>query len=82
MYFGDGYKGLSNDAPFDRILVTAGAPYVPNALLSQLAIGGRLVIPIGNDTQTMTLYERISEKEFHKTDYGTFQFVPMLKEKN
>ena len=67
MYFGDGYKGL---------------PYVPNALLSQLAIGGRLVIPIGNDTQTMTLYERISEKEFHKTDYGTFQFVPMLKEKN
>lgn len=82
MYFGDGYKGLPNDAPFDRILVTAGAPYVPNALLSQLAIGGRLVIPIGNDTQTMTLYERISEKEFHKTDYGTFQFVPMLKEKN
>ena len=82
MYFGDGYKGLPNDAPFDRILVTAGAPYVPNALLSQLAIGGRLVIPIGNDTQTMTLYERISEKEFHKTDYGTFQFVPMFKEKN
>ena len=82
MYFGDGYKGLPNDAPFDRILVTAGAPYVPNALLSQLAIGGRLVIPIGNETQTMTLYERISEKEFHKTDYGTFQFVPMLKERN
>ena len=74
MYFGDGYKGLPNDAPFDRILVTAGAPYVP--------IGGRLVIPIGNETQTMTLYERISEKEFYKTDYGTFQFVPMLKERN
>ena len=82
MYFGDGYKGIPNEAPFDRILVTAGAPYVPKALLAQLAIGGRLVIPIGEETQTMTLYERISEKEFHKTTHGTFQFVPMLKERN
>lgn len=82
MYFGDGYKGIPNEAPFDRILVTAGAPYVPKALLAQLAVGGRLVIPIGEETQTMTLYERISEKEFHKTTYGTFQFVPMLKERN
>lgn len=82
MYFGDGYKGIPNEAPFDRILVTAGAPYVPKALLAQLAVGGRLVIPIGEETQTMTLYERISEKEFHKTTHGTFQFVPMLKERN
>ena len=82
LYFGDGYKGLPQIAPFDRILVTAGAPYVPQDLLSQLAVGGRMVIPIGEGAQVMTLYERVSEKEFHKTDYGEFQFVPMLKEKN
>jgi protein-L-isoaspartate O-methyltransferase len=82
LYFGDGYKGLPQIAPFDRILVTAGAPYVPQDLLSQLAVGGRMVIPIGEGSQVMTLYERVSEKEFHKTDYGEFQFVPMLKEKN
>ena len=82
MYFGDGYKGLPQKAPFHRILVTAGAPYLPTDLLAQLAIGGRMVIPIGADTQVMTLYERISDKEFHKTEYGDFQFVPMLPEKN
>ncbi|MFJ1262284.1 protein-L-isoaspartate(D-aspartate) O-methyltransferase [Capnocytophaga canis] len=81
MYFGDGYKGLPNEAPFDRILVTAGAPEVPMTLLSQLAIGGRLVVPIGIETQVMTLFERISDTEFHKTEYGDFQFVPMLKDK-
>ena len=82
MYFGDGYKGLPQQAPFHRILVTAGAPYVPTDLLSQLAIGGRMVIPVGNDTQIMTLYERVSDKEFHKTEYGDFQFVPILPERN
>ena len=81
MYFGDGYKGLPTEAPFERILVTAGAPEVPTALLAQLAIGGRLVIPVGEETQVMTLFERISEKEFHKTEYGDFQFVPLLKDK-
>ncbi|CEN44761.1 protein-L-isoaspartate(D-aspartate) O-methyltransferase [Capnocytophaga canimorsus] len=82
MYFGDGYAGLPQEAPFDRILVTAGAPQVPQALLAQLAVGGRMVIPIGKNTQTMTLFERISEKEFHKSEYGEFQFVPLLKNKN
>ncbi|GIM51772.1 protein-L-isoaspartate O-methyltransferase [Capnocytophaga cynodegmi] len=81
MYFGDGYKGLPNEAPFDRILVTAGAPEVPIALLAQLAVGGRLVIPVGEETQVMTLFERISQSEFHKTEYGDFQFVPLLKDK-
>lgn len=81
MYFGDGYKGLPNEAPFDRILVTAGAPEVPTALLSQLAVGGRLVIPVGKNVQVMTLFERISPSEFHKTEYGDFQFVPLLKDK-
>ena len=58
--FGDGYKGWPAFAPFDKILVTAGAPEVPKALLSQLKIGGRLVIPVGDDIQTMTVYIRTS----------------------
>ncbi len=80
--FGDGYKGLPDHAPFDRIIVTAGAPEVPKALLSQLRVGGRLVIPIGIEDQIMTLYERSSEKEFKKTEYGSFRFVPLLENKN
>lgn len=80
--FGDGYKGLPEDAPFERIIVTAGAPEVPKALLSQLKVGGRLVIPIGFEDQVMTLYERSSEKEFKKTEYGSFRFVPLLQNKN
>ena len=80
--FGDGYKGLPEHAPFDGIIVTAGAPFVPKPLLSQLKIGGRLVIPVGSDVQTMTLYIRTSEKDFEKHELGQFRFVPMLKKKN
>ena len=82
MVFGDGYKGLPNEAPFDGIIVTAGAPEVPKALLSQLKIGGRLVIPVGLDNQTMTVFVRASEKEFKKQELGNFRFVPMLGNKN
>lgn len=80
--FGDGYKGLPEVAPFDGIIVTAGAPNVPKALLSQLKVGGRLVIPVGIDEQIMTLYIRKSEKEFEKQELGLFRFVPMLEDKN
>ena len=82
LVFGDGYKGLKQDAPFDRILVTAGAPYVPKELLSQLMIGGRLVIPIGNEEQVMTLYIRTGPKTFEKYEHGKFKFVPMLENKS
>lgn len=82
MVFGDGYAGLPDEAPFDGIIVTAGAPFVPKALLAQLKIGGRLVIPVGEDIQTMQLYVRTSEKDFEKQELGKFRFVPMLKKRN
>jgi protein-L-isoaspartate(D-aspartate) O-methyltransferase len=82
LIFGDGYKGLPDEAPFDRIIVTAGAPFVPKPLLSQLKIGGRLVIPVGDVDQIMTLYIRKGTKEFEKHELGNFKFVPLLENKN
>ena len=79
MLLGDGYKGYPAQAPYDRILVTAGAPEVPKELLAQLKVGGRLVIPIGKGEQIMTVFDRISPIEFSKQEYGTFGFVPMLE---
>jgi len=79
--YGDGYKGLEEESPFDSIIVTAGAPLVPKALLNQLKIGGRLVIPLGENIQIMTLYVKISDDNFDIKEYGEFQFVPLLKEK-
>ena len=80
--FGDGYKGLPEQAPFDKIIVTAGAPYVPKPLLAQLKVGGMLLIPVGNKTQIMTQFIRKSATEFEKHELGDFAFVPMLEEKN
>lgn len=82
MVFGDGYRGLEEEAPFDGIIVTAGAPFVPPALLAQLKIGGRMVIPVGEDPQIMTVFVRKSEKEFEKEEFGEYRFVPMLEDKN
>ena len=82
LIFGDGYKGLPEIAPFDKIIVTAGAPFVPKPLLSQLKVGGKLLIPVGDHTQIMTLFIRKSAKEFEKHELGDFAFVPMLEEKN
>ncbi|WP_222937333.1 protein-L-isoaspartate(D-aspartate) O-methyltransferase [Cytophaga sp. FL35] len=80
--FGDGYKGLPEEAPFDSIIVTAGAPEVPRALMAQLKVGGRLVIPVGTQDQVMTLFYRKSLKEFEKKEFGSFRFVPLLENKN
>ena len=80
IFFGDGYKGLPNFAPFHKILVTAGATSVPEELKNQLKIGGRLVIPVGNSKrQEMIVITRVSENEFKTEKHGAFIFVPLLK---
>ena len=80
-FCGDGSKGLSAFAPFDKILVTAGAPVVPQALKDQLKIGGLLVIPVGDHkSQKMLRITRISETEFGEESFQNFKFVPLLGE--
>ena len=82
LYYGDGYKGNTIYQPYDGIIVTCGAPFIPEDLLRQLKVGGRLVIPIGDlGSQIMTLIVRDSETEFSKTEFGDFKFVPMLEQK-
>jgi len=79
-FFGDGYKGLPNFAPFDKIIVTAGAPSVPGDLKFQLKVGGRMVIPVGDSNkQEMYVVIRESENEYKTEKHGRFMFVPMLK---
>jgi protein-L-isoaspartate(D-aspartate) O-methyltransferase len=80
--FGDGYKGLPNYAPFDSIIVTAGAPIIPKPLMAQLKVGGRLVIPLGEGEQVMTMLIRKNETQFEKHEFGGFRFVPLLEDKN
>ncbi|WP_395054069.1 protein-L-isoaspartate(D-aspartate) O-methyltransferase [Flavobacterium sp.] len=80
--FGDGYKGLPNYAPFDSIIVTAGAPIIPQPLMAQLKIGGKLVIPLGEKEQIMTMLIRKNETQFEKHEFGDFKFVPLLENKN
>jgi protein-L-isoaspartate(D-aspartate) O-methyltransferase len=82
-FFGDGYKGLPTYGPFDGIVVTAGAPFIPEDLKEQLKIGGRMVIPVGaGNFQVMTVVVRIDEKIFIKEELGDFAFVPLLNGTN
>ena len=80
-FYGDGYAGLPNFAPFDKIIVTCGAPYVPDPLKEQLKVGGIMVIPVGNDIQKMQVYTKLSDTEFSCEECGDFRFVPMLEER-
>lgn len=81
MYYGDGFKGKIAFAPYNKIIVTAAAPFVPNELLNQLKIGGILVIPVNitDDLQNMMRLTKVSATEFEKEVFDTFAFVPMLK---
>lgn len=82
LVYGDGYKGLPQFAPFDKIIVTAAAPYIPQDLLAQLVIGGVLVIPLGEgEEQIMNVIVKKSGTEFDKQAFGKFKFVPMLQNK-
>jgi len=82
-FYGDGYKGLTNFAPFDKIIVTAGAPFVPEDLVKQLKVGGRMVIPVGQaDKQKMILIDKISKVNIEQKDLGDFSFVPLLPKKS
>ncbi|MDD4646138.1 MAG: protein-L-isoaspartate(D-aspartate) O-methyltransferase [Bacteroidales bacterium] len=77
-FLGDGYQGLPSYAPFDRILITAAAPAIPEALKSQLVVGGILVAPVGrHDSQIMTKCVRTGENTYEITTHGNFSFVPM-----
>lgn len=81
MIFGDGYLGMPTEEPFDRIIVTAGAPVVPKPLLNQLIIGGKLVIPVGVKKQEMIRFTRTGATTFDQEKFGEFRFVPLLENK-
>ena len=80
LFFGDGYAGNQSYAPYDRILVTCGAPDVPRELMNQLKIGGYMVIPVGEgDEQKMLKITKKNSEEYSILEFGTFKFVPMLE---
>lgn len=83
LFFGDGYKGLPSYAPYDKILVTAAAPVIPQDLKDQLKVGGLMVLPFGEGvTQRMLRLTKISETDFEQEQFGNFSFVPMLGNKS
>lgn len=81
-FYGDGYKGKPDQAPFDKIIITCGAPEIPKTLLGQLKIGGWMIIPVGKgNSQVMKKIVRVSATNFKAQDYGVFSFVPMLQDR-
>jgi protein-L-isoaspartate(D-aspartate) O-methyltransferase len=79
--YGDGFKGMDVFAPFDRIIVTCGAPYVPKTLLNQLKPGGLMIIPVGEEVQKMVRIRKDLNGVFSQKVLGDAAFVPMLKDK-
>ena len=81
-FLGDGSRGIPQHAPYDKILVTAGAPFVPEDLLKQLKIGGTCVIPVGDErSQKMITVFRLNENDYEKIELDTFRFVPLVGDK-
>ncbi|MDR2971335.1 MAG: protein-L-isoaspartate(D-aspartate) O-methyltransferase [Bacteroidales bacterium] len=78
-FFGDGFNGIPQFAPYDKIIVTCGAPNIPLPLLEQLKITGMMVIPVGENTQKMIRVLKTSKNDFIEEMFGNFIFVPMLK---
>ena len=81
LYYGDGFQGYPRFAPYSKIIVTCGAPSVPEALLKQLTPGGIMVIPVGDESHTMKRIKKIDEENYDEETFGDFLFVPMLKER-
>lgn len=78
LIYGDGFRGLPDQAPFNGILLTCGAPEIPAELIKQLIINGKMVAPIGKELQEMMVIEKINEYENRITKKGAYRFVPML----
>ena len=81
LYYGDGFQGYPRFAPYSKIIVTCGAPSVPDALLKQLFPGGIMVIPVGDESHTMKRIRKIDDEHYEEETFGDFLFVPMLKER-
>jgi protein-L-isoaspartate(D-aspartate) O-methyltransferase len=81
-FFGDGFNGIPKFAPYDKIIVTCGAPEIPLSLINQLKINGLMVIPVGKNTQKMIRVTKTEEDAFKEEEFGNFIFVPMLRDIN
>jgi protein-L-isoaspartate(D-aspartate) O-methyltransferase len=82
-FYGDGFEGLSTFGPFDKIIITAAAPFIPPKLLQQLKVGGMMVIPVDEgDAQRMLRITKMQDGTFNEESFDLFSFVPMLKGKN
>ncbi len=78
-FYGDGYKGIPSYAPYDKIIITAAAPFIPEDLKAQLKVGGYLIVPLGEETSTMIRLTKLTEHDFKEERFAEFRFVPMLE---
>jgi protein-L-isoaspartate(D-aspartate) O-methyltransferase len=83
MFYGDGFEGLPTFAPFDKVIVTAAAPYIPAKLIDQLKLGGVMVVPVNEEKcQRMLRITKNADGDFTHEKFDQFSFVPMLSGKN
>lgn len=82
-FYGDGFEGLPTYAPFDKVIITAAAPYIPEKLIAQMKVGGKMVIPVGEgDVQQMLRLVKLPDGSTKQEAFSDFSFVPMLEGKN